>query len=37
VPGGTMGPIVWLEPVEDEALRARLWQRIVSGDRPNRF
>ena len=37
VPGGTMGPIVWLEPVEDETLRARLWQRIVSGDRPNRF
>lgn len=32
-----MGPIVWLEPVEDEALRARLWQRIVSGDRPSRF
>jgi len=23
--------------VGDEALRARLWQRIVSGDRPNRF
>ena len=37
VPGGAMGPIVWLEPVEDETLRARLWQRIVSGDRPNRF
>ncbi|MFY3384277.1 ABC transporter substrate-binding protein [Paracidovorax sp. MALMAid1276] len=31
------GPIVWLEPVEDEGLRARLWQRIVSGDRPERF
>ncbi|PJI96979.1 putative spermidine/putrescine transport system substrate-binding protein [Acidovorax sp. 69] len=32
-----MGPIVWLEPVEDEALRAQLWQRILSGDRPARF
>lgn len=32
-----MGPIVWLEPVEDEARRAQLWQRIVSGDRPDRF
>jgi putative spermidine/putrescine transport system substrate-binding protein len=32
-----MGPIVWLEPVEDEALRAKLWQRIVSGDRPSRL
>ncbi|MDP3228574.1 MAG: extracellular solute-binding protein [Acidovorax sp.] len=32
-----MGPIVWLEPVEDEARRAQLWQRILSGDRPSRF
>lgn len=32
-----MGPILWLEPVEDETLRARLWQRIVSGDRLSRF
>ena len=31
------GAIVWLEPVEDEARRAQLWQRILSGDRPNRF
>lgn len=31
------GPIVWLEPVEDEARRAQLWQRILSGDRPSRF
>lgn len=31
------GPIVWLEPVEDEARRAQLWQRVLSGDRPNRF
>lgn len=31
------GPIIWLEPVEDEARRARLWQRILSGDRPDRF
>lgn len=32
-----MGPIIWLESVEDEARRAQLWQRIVSGDRPERF
>ena len=32
-----MGAIVWLEPVEDEARRAQLWQRILSGDRPSRF
>lgn len=31
------GPITWLEPVEDEARRAQLWQRILSGDRPHRF
>ena len=31
------GAIVWLEPVEDEARRAQLWQRILSGDRPARF
>lgn len=31
------GAIVWLEPVEDEARRAQLWQRILSGDRPSRF
>lgn len=31
------GPILWLEPVEDEARRAQLWQRIISGDRPDRF
>lgn len=35
--GAVKGPIVWLEPVEDGALRSRLWQRIVSGDRPERF
>lgn len=32
-----MGPLVWLEPVEDEALRAKLWQRVVSGDRSASF
>lgn len=32
-----VGPIVWLEPVEDETRRAQLWQRILSGDRPARF
>ena len=31
------GRIVWLEPVEDEAHRAQLWQRILSGERPHRF
>lgn len=31
------GAIVWLEPVEDEARRAQLWQRILSGERPSRF
>ena len=35
--GVVRGPIVWLEPVEDGARRSRLWQRIVSGDRPERF
>ena len=27
------GPIVWLEPVEDEDQRQRWWRRIVAGDR----
>ena len=31
------GPIVWLEPVENAVRRSQLWQRIVSGDRPERF
>ena len=31
------GTIVWLQPVEDEARRAQLWRRILSGDRPARF
>lgn len=35
--GAVKGPIVWLEPVEDADRRSRLWQRIVSGDRPERF
>ncbi len=35
--GAVQGPIVWLEPVEDADRRGRLWQRIVSGDRPERF
>ena len=37
VGGVVKGSIVWLEPVEDGARRSRLWQRIVSGDRPERF
>ncbi|MDY0107284.1 MAG: extracellular solute-binding protein [Giesbergeria sp.] len=35
--GVVKGPIVWLEPVEDADRRGKLWQRIVSGDRPERF
>lgn len=31
------GPIVWLEPVESEEQRTRLWRRIVSGERPEGF
>lgn len=27
------GPIVWLEPLEDEEQRMRWWRRIVAGDR----
>ncbi|MBC9249320.1 spermidine/putrescine ABC transporter substrate-binding protein [Pseudomonas alcaligenes] len=26
--------LVWLRPVEDASRRARLWQRIISGERP---
>ncbi|MBC9071250.1 extracellular solute-binding protein [Thauera sp. CAU 1555] len=29
--------LIWLEPVEDDARRARLWQRIMAGDRPETF
>lgn len=29
--------IIWLEPVEDEARRAHLWRRILSGDQPKRL
>ena len=35
--GSLLGPIRWLESVEDESRRMRLWQRIVSGERPERF
>ena len=35
--GAVKGPIVWLEPVDDAARRSLLWQRIVSGDRPEKF
>jgi putative spermidine/putrescine transport system substrate-binding protein len=31
------GQLVWLEPVEDEARRAALWRRIMSGERPERL
>lgn len=31
------GRLVWLEPVEDEARRAALWRRIMSGERPERL
>ena len=28
---------LWLQPLEDTERRERLWQRIISGDRPERF
>ncbi|MDD0808760.1 extracellular solute-binding protein [Curvibacter sp. RS43] len=31
------GRLVWLEPVENESRRERLWQRIVAGERPERL
>ena len=41
VPGleaGEVSPkILWLEPLDDEAQRLRLWRRIVSGEQPERF
>lgn len=32
-----LGPLAWLEPVEDSARRERLWRRIVAGDRLETF
>jgi putative spermidine/putrescine transport system substrate-binding protein len=29
--------LIWLQPVEDFNLRATLWDRIISGDRPDKF
>ena len=29
--------LIWLQPVEDFNLRASLWDRIISGDRPDKF
>ncbi len=29
--------LIWLQQVEDSAKRARLWDRIISGDQPERF
>jgi len=29
--------LIWLEPVEDYKLRASLWDRIISGDTPEKF
>jgi putative spermidine/putrescine transport system substrate-binding protein len=29
--------LIWLQQVEDSAKRARLWDRIISGDLPERF
>lgn len=38
VPGADTGShLVWIQPVEDIARREALWNRIVSGDRPERF
>ena len=35
LPGGSNAPLlIWLEPVENAEQRARLWQRIVAGERP---
>lgn len=31
------GPIIWLEAVEDSERRSKLWERVVSGDRPERL
>ena len=28
------GRMIWLRPVEDAERRARLWERILSGERP---
>lgn len=35
--GAASPKILWLEPLEDEAQRSRLWRRIVSGERAERF
>lgn len=29
-------PLIWLQPVEDPPRRARLWQRIISGDQASK-
>lgn len=34
--GNASDRLVWLEPVENPGRRARLWQQIVSGDRPGK-
>src|SRR3569623_27939 len=31
------GRVIWLHPVEDDAWRNRLWQRILSGERESRL
>jgi len=31
------GRVIWLQPVEDDAWRNRLWQRILSGERESRL
>jgi putative spermidine/putrescine transport system substrate-binding protein len=37
-PGSDAGQhLIWIQPVEDIARREMLWNRIVSGDRPERF
>lgn len=35
--GGSSSRSIWLEPVEDSERRSRLWERIRSGDRLERF
>lgn len=36
-PGHAAAQLIWLEPVEDSERRAKLWERVISGDRPERL
>lgn len=37
LPEGRDGPIIWLETVENSERRSKLWEQMVSGDRPERL